>query len=143
MQGQAEGFRHAAASETQLARLSSFHFSPDTPSSAGKNRPLDDDELQFLDTLQQQAAAADAAWRAEQSQELDAYQQASELTKAGGFWKSGKIATCFVVCAFAAANRTGLSVLRAIGAKEQAGQAEQAKELRAPKQQARSLTTSS
>ena len=42
---------------------------------AGKNRPLDEDELDFLDTLQQQAQHADAAWRAEQERELDAYQQ--------------------------------------------------------------------
>lgn len=46
---------------------------------AGKNRPLDEDELDFLDTLQQQAQHADAAWRAEQERELDAYQQVGSV----------------------------------------------------------------
>jgi FAM192A/Fyv6, N-terminal domain len=45
---------------------------------AGKNRPLDEDELDFLDTLQQQTQHADAAWRAEQERELDAYQQVGD-----------------------------------------------------------------
>ena len=54
--------------------------SPGQCAPAGKNRPLDEDELDFLDTLQQQAQAADAAWRAEQERELDAYQQAGAPT---------------------------------------------------------------
>lgn len=43
---------------------------------AGKNRPLDQDELEFLDALQQQEASVEQAWASEQERELDAFQKA-------------------------------------------------------------------
>ena len=43
---------------------------------AGKNRPLDEDELEFLDALQQQQTSVEQAWASEQERELDAFQQA-------------------------------------------------------------------
>lgn len=47
-----------------------------TQMKTGKNRPLDEDELEFLNGLQQREATAEEAWRSEQASELDAFQQA-------------------------------------------------------------------
>lgn len=47
-----------------------------TQMKTGKNRPLDEDELEFLNGLQQQEASAEEAWLSEQANQLDAFQQA-------------------------------------------------------------------
>lgn len=50
---------------------------------AGKNRPLDEDELEFLDALQQQQNSVEQAWASEQERELDAFQQARRSARWG------------------------------------------------------------
>lgn len=62
---------------------------------AGKNRPLDEEELQFLGVLQQQAEQADSEWHAEQARELDAYQQVTLC--AGAEWQNSHCAAVFHV----------------------------------------------
>lgn len=47
-----------------------------TQMKTGKNRPLDEDELEFLNGLQQQEASAEEAWESEQASQLEAYQEA-------------------------------------------------------------------
>lgn len=46
---------------------------------AGKNRALDEDELEFLNGLQQQENSAEEAWNSEQATQIEAYQQVSHL----------------------------------------------------------------
>ncbi len=45
------------------------------PCFTGKNKPLDEDEVEFLDTVVQQQAAADRAARLEEQRELDAFRE--------------------------------------------------------------------
>lgn len=42
---------------------------------AGKNRPLDEDELEFLDAVIEKERAAEQQWKSEEQRELEAYQE--------------------------------------------------------------------
>jgi len=42
---------------------------------AGKNRPLDEDELDFVNAVERSKAAAERAWRDEQDREMDAFRE--------------------------------------------------------------------
>lgn len=42
---------------------------------AGKNRPMDEDELHFIDAVEQQQREKDRSVREEEAAALDAYQQ--------------------------------------------------------------------
>ena len=44
--------------------------------SAGKNRPLDEDELDFVNAVERSKAAAERAWHAEQDREMDNFREA-------------------------------------------------------------------
>ena len=44
--------------------------------SAGKNRPLDEDELDFVNAVERSKAAAERAWLNEQAREMDAFREA-------------------------------------------------------------------
>ena len=41
----------------------------------GKNRPLDEDELDFVNAVERTKAAAERAWRDEQDREMDAFRE--------------------------------------------------------------------
>ena len=45
------------------------------PGTAGKNRALDDDELEFIAGVEGAKAAREAAWEDEQNRELDAFRE--------------------------------------------------------------------
>ena len=42
---------------------------------AGKNRPLDEDELDFVNAVERSKAAAERAWRDEQDREMDSFRE--------------------------------------------------------------------
>lgn len=50
----------------------------------GKNKPLDEDEVDFLDTVVQQQVAAERAARMEEQRELDAFREVGD-----GWWVVG------------------------------------------------------
>ena len=62
---------------------------------AGKNRPLDEDELDFVNAVERSKAASERAWQDEQDREMDAFREVRDT------WVidrgAGRDGTCCVV----------------------------------------------
>ena len=53
---------------------------------AGKNRALDDDELEFIAAVEGAKAAQEAAWEAEQNRELDGFREVGPSSASAALW---------------------------------------------------------
>ncbi len=57
------------------AGVTSFSIATAAPCCVGKNRALDEDELDFVNAVERSKAAAERAWRDEQDREMDGFRE--------------------------------------------------------------------
>ena len=77
---------------------------------AGKNRPLDEDELDFVNAVEGARAAQEAAWHAEQAAQLDAFREVSACR----LWLQEPLKDCRTTEFCVAHHKDGPSARRAL-----------------------------